>query len=399
MYGKGEPVEAFVSAAGEAVAHRLVVQDLADLGHAPGDLIDHGYTLNYGGRVGSLTFLNGNFGVAKDQEGSARGFSYTYKKTAPDEAELALEYQDGSLENFVLDFWQGRVGNFHSSIPRDGRRPRKQAGTFRTGYDIGAENASPPQALAGSNFVFRDRGMVTEIEFGEEGTGKLTRLGKSQDITYTYNASEEEASVEVSIPGSGETHDYAMSFDARNSGIFVCRIISGNRVRDIDRGQFSGRGADDDDKDGAEDGGDTEETCLAPNSLEGMTLKVTIDDVETTILLSGANTGGVVKTLRNGRVTLVPFTYSYTKEGNKQGNLEIEFKRADGGVLKHVFKLDFTSLGGGSVDRDRYEDDDLDDTQSGTFSLEDEEGEERGADRGRDAGEDDDNDAGGHNDG
>jgi len=285
-----------------------------------------------------------------------------------------MEYSDGVVEQLALHFRHGRVGTFESSVARDRRGPRKASGTFRAGDDVAPGNAVPPQRLEGASFIFRDRGMAVELEFASDFSGILRREGGAvEDFNYDYDVLPgSAASLQLTFPGSGETHECTMTFGARNSGIFQRRIIKGDQVRDADKGKFSGKGAADDDDDGK--GGETEARCTAPKSLQGTTLKVKIGDAVVTILLNGSGTGGILKPRANGRISLQPFSYSYKRETCGEGSLTLTIAGGDGDEIQ-VFVLNFATADGGDCVRKRYEGGRLDDTGEGTFSLVHNEGE------------------------
>ena len=329
--------------------------------------------MNYGSSAVGFLFATADQGVATGQDGEARGFSYTYRKTQPDVALLVLEYSDGTVEEISQTFWDARVGVFQSSVARgEGRRPRRTSGSFRAGDSVEPEGAVPPQRLEGSSFIFRDRGMATQLTFTTEFSGTLSRRGGSaEDFRYSYDLSASpSASLLIALSSSGESHEYVMRFGARDSGVFVRRVIRGGKLWDTDRGQFSGRGADDDGHDHDHGLGDTERRCPAPKSLEGTTLKVRIGGTVTTIVLNGRGNGVILQRRPNGRVSLQPFTYKYSKESCDEGQLTITLPGGDSDEVR-VFELDFTARGRGDCVRKTYEDNELDDTDPGTFTLED----------------------------
>ena len=371
VYGTGTAVEEFISGALSSVALRLKIEDLADLGHAPVEIVGHAYSLNYRAKAVGFLFATADQGVATGQDGVARGFAYTFRKARPDTAEIGITFADGTEELLSLEFWQGRIGEFRSSVTREGHRPRQAVGTFRAGDDVDPDNAAPPQTLEGYNFIFRDRGMVVALEFGTDFSGILSRQGGDTEIvSYTYDISSwPEASILLTLERSDEHHHYTMSFDARNSGIFVRRVIRDNRLHDTDKGRFSGKGVEDEDDDG-KGGGNTERDCLAPDSLEGTTLEVTATSGVMTVVLNGAGTGSILKIRSNGRVILLPFTYTYSKESSTEGLLTVTLPGGGGDELQ-VFELNFTTPGAGDSVRKLYADGEPDDTEEGSFSLTD----------------------------
>ena len=374
VYGRDELVRALVANPAGFAEFRLSSEDLAPLGEAPADLEGHAYSLNYGVKMIALVFDEEGGGVAKAQDGSQREFDYQYEKASPDVGELVIEFADGGSERLTMTFFRGRVGSFLSEVPREGRRPRRASGSFRAGGDVSPRGAVAPRTLEGSQLIFRDRGMITTANFITDFSGSLSRQGgASEIISYTYDISSwPEVSLVISPIGSEETHDYTLVFNARNSGIFERRLIRGNRVRDTDRGQFSGKSKADADDDG-KGGGDTKPECLAPDRLTGRTLQTTIGGQVTTILLSGSSTGSILKRRPNGRVTLQPFSYSYSKESCDEGLLTLTLPRLSGDEVQ-VFELDFSSGSGGSCVRKLYEGDELDETEEGNFSLSEEDG-------------------------
>ncbi len=374
LYGGGTEVGRRVANPAGFSEFRLVVADLAPLGHAPSDLEEHAYSLNYGTKVTGFSFGLEGLGIAKSPDGAQRGFAYSYRKTRPDVGELVLEFDGGVREAITLNFHHGRVGDFHSVVSREGRRPRKASGTFRAGGDVSADNATAPQTLEGSRFMFRDRGMVSVINFITDFSGSLSRQGGDTEvISYTYDISSwPEVSLVVTPAGADETHDYTLVFNARNSGMFERRIIRDNRVRDTDRGKFSGKGEADEDDDG-KGGGDTEPECLAPDDLEGRTLQARINGKVATIVFNGPGAGTILKKRANGRVILQPFTYTYSRESCKEGLLTMTLPKVSGDEVQ-VYELDFTTAGSGKCVRKLYEEEELDDTDNGTFSLSEEDG-------------------------
>jgi len=365
VYGEDRTVLDFVPLTTRYIAYRLQVEDIAEMGHAPAELSGHTYSLNAGVPVGYF-FATEQEGIETDREGHQRGFTYTYLKTTPDKAEVSINYVDGGITEVALLFREGRVGTFESTISREGRRDRRESGTFRAGNDVDPENAEPPVSLVDTHFVFRDRGMTMELAFETETTGSLSRQGGDAEVySYTYDVTPWHEAILVVFPGAGERHEYTMTFGARNSGMFVRHVIADGQLRDTDKGKFSGRKKDKEDGSG---GGDTEPECLAPEKVEGRTLKTVINGSEVTIILDGANTGSVVIRLANGRVSFKPFSYTYSKESGSEGNLTITFPTG-GGEDVEVFELDFQTPGSGSCIRKRYESEELDDTDRGTFSL------------------------------
>lgn len=372
--GEGAVIRDQVGNAADYVELRLQVGELAGQGEAPDQIIGHTYSLNYGAAVVALRFATATQGIATAADGTQRAFSFTYKKTLPDEAALLLDFGTGKSEEIRFVFWHGRVGIFQTEVQRPGRRPRKASGTFRAGDDVSPTNALPPLTLEGKKYVFRDRGMTTVINFTTDFSGSLSRQGgDSEVISYTYDISSwPEASLSISRAGTDDSDDYTLVFNARNSGIFKRRLNRDGHNRDTDRGKFSGKGDSDDDDDG-KGGGDTETECLAPDSVEGRTLQAVIDGKIQTIVFDGAGSGSILKKRANGRVIFQPFTYSYSKESTNEGVLTITLPTSSDDQTQ-VFELDFSTQAGGSCVRKLYEGEELDDTDEGTFTLSDDGG-------------------------
>jgi len=370
VFGRDEDVVATLAGVEGAVAYRLKSGGLAGLGQAPLSLEGHAYSLNFGSKVIGLHFATNDGGVASGQDGLRLGFSFFYQKIEPDLARLAIDFSDGAREELELRFWHGRIGIFQGVSTSTSGRERRSSGTFRAGADVDPANAIAPRSLEGSKFVFRDRGMNTVISFTTDFSGFLVQAGGAPEIiTYNYDPSAgSSASVDVAFAESSEVQQYAMEFRARNSGGFTRRVIRGGELRDTDRGRFSGKGDEDEDDDG-KGGGNTESDCIAPESLRGRTLQATIDGKVVTILLDGAGTGSILKRRENGRVALQPFEYTYSKEGDREGLLTLTLPSGGGEDEVQVFELDFTSRRSGDCVRRRYEDGDLDDTGSGSFTL------------------------------
>lgn len=373
VYGSGATVTDFVPGGGGSIAYRLKVERLADLGRAPQGVEGRTYALNYGANAVGFLFATADLGVATGQDGTSRGFAYHYEKSRPDVAGLHLEFQDGSVETITMTFWRGRVGTFESSIPREGRRPRSVAGTFRAGGDVSPQPALPLSSIRGSSFIFRDRGMAVGLEFTTGISGRLVFPGVDEPVRYRYDASAwPEASILITLDGSDESHEYTLNFAVRNSGAFVRKVRQGGQLKDTDRGHFSAAGADrehdhDDDDDDGEPRRETERRCLAPDSLEGTTLRVTIDGETVTIVITGANSGGILRRRSNG-VSLQPFSYTYSKESHTEGLLTITLPGGESDEVR-VLELDFKTTSSGKAVRKCYEDGELDDTDEGTFTL------------------------------
>ena len=369
VYGKGAVVEGHVLGATEYADYRLEVIDLAGFGHAPSELDGHAYSLNYGSKVVGLTFVGDAAGIVTGQDGIPQGFAYSYQKTSPEAGKLSIEFADGRNEELSLRFYHGRVGTFGSEVARDGQRARKSSGTFRAGGDVNPDNAVPPLSLEGSKFIFRDRGMTSILTFTTDFSGSLSRQGGDTEvISYTYDISSwPEASIMVALAGTDVTHEYTLNFAALNAGTFMRRVFDGARIKDLDRGKFSGKGIDDGDDDG-KGGGDTEGDCLAPSSVKGRTLQASVGGKVVTILLDGANTGSVLRQLGDGRVALQAFSYTYKKLSATEALLTVTLPTGSGDEVQ-VFELEFTSKSEGNCERRRYKDDELKSTEDGDFTL------------------------------
>lgn len=368
VYGNGTRIKEFVSPQESYADFRLDVESIADLGHAPDSVIGHAYSLNYGTKFSGIQFSSEDECSVEDANGIDRVISYSYQKTQPDIAQLMLDFGEaGGVEMIEMNFERGRIGEFSSLLSRPGRRDFKSSGTFRAGADVAT--VGQPVSLVGSRFVFRDNGTVSVITFSTDFSGSLSgQGGDTEVISYTYDVSSwPEALLTIQLTSAEETHAYQLSFNGRGSGIFVRRSFVDGIQTDTDRGKFSGKGSGDPDDDGKGEG-QSQNECPAPKSLAGRTLQASVGGKVVTILLNGAGTGSILKRMPNGRVTLEPFTYSYSQESCTEGLLTIVSPTGSGDELQ-VFELDFTTESGGTCVRKRYEDGSLDDSDDGNFTL------------------------------
>jgi hypothetical protein len=183
FFANGGAIDHFQpGAAVKGVSQRLRFVDPATIGQAPVSVAGHSFMMENGGEPVRVHFMNEVRGIVRIDAMHARSFTYTWKKTSPDEAEAVLSGLDGSFTLLRLHFSGPQLGRWGmEDIPSPQAaalvRETRDSGafSFRRGlFARSIEHASLPTDLPGRTIVFNEAGKLTKLEFPDATSVVMT---------------------------------------------------------------------------------------------------------------------------------------------------------------------------------------------------------------------------------
>lgn len=324
-------------------------------------------------------------------------FAYVFTRVDADTVRTDIDYGDGKKDVLTLTFTAPTRGTWVREEYRRERLKDRDLGVFSVvsntvpnvdpnpgtppppPVDPGTTNspAEPPTGLAGVIYQFQSGEHPDRLEFKDATTG--LEIGDDIDddepntFTYIYTVTGTNTATIVVTFKPGRHDDYALSFTSGGRGTFVRREFRNGTVKDTDNGAFStvtgpstpgGNGGNDDDDDNGGNtsgnaGGNTNPgTAPAGPSLEGIVYRMVTGEDPDVLTFNNATAG-----VETGDDDPAGFTYTYTSTGTSTARLVVRFKpdRWD------EYDLTFVGTNGGTFVRREYDDNQLKDTDSGTF--------------------------------
>ena len=326
-------------------------------------------------------------------------FAYVFTRVDADTVRTDIDYGDGKKDVLTFTFTAPTRGTWVREEYRKERLKDRDLGVFSVvsntvpnvnpnpgtppppPVDPGTTNspAEPLTGLAGVIYQFQSGEHPDRLEFKDATTG--LEIGDDVDddepnaFTYTYAVTGTNTATIVVTFKPGRHDDYELSFTSGGRGTFVRREFRNGTVKDTDNGAFStvtgpstpgGNGNDDDDDNGGNTGGNggntggntNPGTAPAGPSLEGIVYRMVTGEDPDVLTFTNATAG-----VETGDDDPSSFTYTFTTTGTSTARLVVRFKpdRWD------EYDLTFVGANGGTFVRREYDDNELKDTDSGTF--------------------------------
>jgi hypothetical protein len=323
-------------------------------------------------------------------------FAYVFTRVDADTVRTDIDYGDGKKDVLTLTFTAPTRGTWVREEYRKERLKDRDLGVFSVvsntvpnvnpnpgtppppPVDPGTTNspAEPLTGLAGVIYQFQSGEHPDRLEFKDATTG--LEIGDDVDddepnaFTYTYAVTGTNTATIVVTFKPGRHDDYELSFTSGGRGTFVRREFRNGTVKDTDNGAFStvtgpstpgGNGNDDNGGNTGGNGGNTggntnPGTAPAGPSLEGIVYRMVTGEDPDVLTFTNATAG-----VETGDDDPSSFTYTFTNTGTSTARLVVRFKpdRWD------EYDLTFVGANGGTFVRREYDDNELKDTDSGTF--------------------------------
>jgi hypothetical protein len=286
-------------------------------------------------------------GIVRIDAMHARSFTYTWKKTSPDEAEAILSGLDGSFTLLRLHFSGPQLGRWGmEDIPSPQAaalvRETRDSGafSFRRGlFARSIEHASLPTDLPGRTIVFNEAGKLTKLEFPDATSVVMTspRGGRIQG-TYSYDPL--------------DSHRGTLQLNLRDSLSFALKLTGPGMGRFDEIPEAGGppgpvmRG-----------GGFTlpdepsppDDPDCPPEDISGRSF--VIKDSRDCLLVFGPGGKGEVRKLVGGALEVITFVYSYSRTGGNSACVSVTFPGAAGDLIDE-YELVFADDCNGSFHRD-----------------------------------------------
>lgn len=220
---------------------------------------------------------------------------------------------------------------------------------------------NPPQSLAGLSYLFHTGGTPDQLIFQTNESGIEIEDNPKEDddnpnkfFTYSYVlTSESSATLIVNLPNN-RRDEYFLTFTLGQQGTFLREEYRDDRLDDTDRGAFSPTNLPSDLPP------PPAEFNSLPNQIQGLTLTAFSGEDPERLVFQTASSGVEFDDSAPSQ-----FTYSWSSTGEKSLQLIITFKTDKW----DEYTLTYTEAQGGSFVRREFKKGELDDTDTGRFTL------------------------------
>lgn len=361
----GDGPVSYLAPEGRATKFRLTYVDPSKVGNAPMSLGGTTVMMEKAGQPIELVLISANRGFLRLDDMHARGFTYNWRKTAPNEGQAVLSGLDGSYTLLRLKFMDGQVGQWGmEDIPSP-----QAASLIKNTLDAGAFSFHPgrfkrgvgraelPLDFAGSSMMFNEGGRLSYARFTGPDTMQFTSTdGTVRTGTYEYDPSTSiNGSLSLSVTG---TPPLALDLTLTSSGTGKFKEI-------LSPAGEAGGGAP---RNGTftlpEEQLPPDKPDCPPPGLGGLTF--TINDSAPCSLSFNSDGSGVQMREVDGALQMIYFNYSYSRTGKNSASVGITFPGA-GSDLIEDYQLDFSDDCNGEFSRDTYANGKRAGTSDGTF--------------------------------